>query len=146
LASVLRQDVPPSEVIVVAHGEVEVPADVVRDDRVRVIALGATATGAARAAGLEAACGPYRAHCDELATWTPDHRSRLRREIEAHPGTAVVYARVAWVDAKGRPVETPDLPAWPAGKQAPFIVAGGVVHRVAAARIVGGFDWHFNAF
>jgi glycosyltransferase involved in cell wall biosynthesis len=143
---VLYQDLLPAEVIVVGHGDRVLPADVCRDPRVRAFDVGACPTGKARAAGLAAVTTSFVAYCDDLDTWTSDHLRALLEAIEAEPETALVSAVMDWVNEAGRMVEAPAAVPWPEGKQAPFIFASGLLHRVEAARRVGGWDHYLNAF
>jgi glycosyltransferase involved in cell wall biosynthesis len=142
----MGQDHPPAEVIVIGHGEESLPIDVTANERVCALDVGARPTGYARASGLAAATAPYVAYCDEFDTWAPDHLRLLVRAIEEEPETALVYADADWVDGKGRAVAAPSFDPWPEGKQTPFIFASGVLHRVDAARRIGGFDHYLNAF
>ncbi len=142
----LNQDLPPAAVIVVGHGEENLPTDVTANQRVSAFAIGARPTGAARAAGLIRVTTPFVAYCDDVDTWTPDHLRTLLRAIEEEPETALVYADADWVNGKGRSVAAPSFDPWPNGKQAPLIFASGILLRVEAARRVGGFDHQLNAF
>jgi glycosyltransferase involved in cell wall biosynthesis len=148
LASVLRQDCPDYEVLVVDDGStppVEAPGPA--GGRVRLVRTEHRGVGAARAAGLRAARGEFIAYCDDDDEWLPNHLSALLAYLRDHPGVALVYADSEW----HQPGAPPGLPysfdhEGTLLREMNYIFPTDVLHRAGAARAVGGFDSSLEAY
>lgn len=81
IESVLKQTVPPGEVIVVDDGSVDNTAEVVRgySPEVKYVYLDRKGIGAARNLGVELSTSEYIAHLDADDTWVPE---KLEVQIE----------------------------------------------------------------
>jgi GT2 family glycosyltransferase len=134
-------------VIVVDNGSCDgSPAAVARaHPAVRRIGLAGDRGAAARTAAVVAASTPYVAFCDDDSWWAPGALARAEELLDAHPGVALLAARVLLPG--GRPDPTCDAMAaspLPAGAGLPgprvlgFIACGAVVRRDAYLA-VGGF-------
>jgi glycosyltransferase involved in cell wall biosynthesis len=148
LKSVLAQDTDDYEVIVVDDGsDPPFDASVGDGDRVRVVRTPHGGPGAARAAGLAAARGTFVAYCDDDDVWTADHLRVLQGYLHSHPDVALVYADSAWPRPES-PADVPysfDFDPFALGLTN-YIFATDVMHRVDAARKVGGFDPRLQAY
>ena len=138
------------EIIVVDDGERPVDRSAGWHERTRVVAGSRAGVGAARAAGLAAACGDFVAYCDDDDEWTPDHLQVLLDELRAHPEIALVYGDAVW-RLLASPDRSPTAADEPADRVPPLgavnrIHASDVLHRASAARDVGGFDPSLRAY
>lgn len=93
--SVLSQDYPNKELIVIDDGSTDATVDIIRSysDRVRLITQRNQGAAVARNAGLDAAQGDYIAFLDSDDCWLP---GKLRTQIdylEQYPDIGMVYAR-----------------------------------------------------
>jgi glycosyltransferase involved in cell wall biosynthesis len=113
LDSVLSQDPPPDEIVLVDHGS-DPPIDARAS--VRLVRLDTAAGGpaVARAAGLEALDTDLVAIADADDVWEPGKLGAQLRAMASHPGAAVCFGRATVIDARGR--ET--------GEQLPELRAG----------------------
>jgi glycosyltransferase involved in cell wall biosynthesis len=116
--SVLYQDTPAWEIIIVNDGSTDGGADLAREeggDQVRVIDIPNSGVAAARNAGIDAATGEYVAFLDADDWWAPSFLSGIERLIKACPG-AGLYA-VASLDTNAGeelpPISHAELYAWP---------------------------------
>jgi glycosyltransferase involved in cell wall biosynthesis len=148
LESVLRQDFRDYEVVVVDDGS-EPPAEVPARGAgpVRLIVARYGGVGAARAAGLKAARGPFIAYCDDDDEWAPNHLASLMHYLREHPDVDLVYGDSEWVEEEGPP-SVPYSVDYDGTllREAPYIFASDVLHRAEAARDVGGFDPCLRAY
>lgn len=104
LASVLAQDVPSLEVLVVDDGSTDdtpavAQAYAQRDARVRVIGQANAGTGAARNRGLAQARGEWVHFVDADDTLMPGVYAQLRAALQDKPGLEVVFCGFNEVDA-----------------------------------------------
>jgi GT2 family glycosyltransferase len=148
LGSVLGQDPPPDEVVVVDDGSdapIEAPDGVllVRNER----PLG---PAGARAAGLLALRADLIALADADDVWLPGKLAAQLEALDAHPDAAVSFGRVEVVAADGRPTgeRWPELTPGrhdaaslrPVLFEANPVPAASAVLRRGPLEAVGGFD------
>ena len=95
LESVLEQDYPHKELIVIDDGSTDGTRDLVRryGDRVRLITQQNQGSAVARNAGLKAARGEYIAFLDSDDIWLPGKLSTQIGHLERHPGIGLVFSR-----------------------------------------------------
>jgi glycosyltransferase involved in cell wall biosynthesis len=110
--SVLSQDPPPGEVVVVDHGS-EPALEGLPGARLVRIVDGDGGPAVARDAGLQALDCELIALCDADDLWEP---GKLRAQLDAlasHPEAAVCFGRATVIDAGGRETgeRLPELPA-----------------------------------
>jgi hypothetical protein len=109
LESVLRQSLPPGEVIVVDDGSTdETPAVLATyADRVRIVRGTHGGLGGARNLGLAAARGDWIAFHDADDLASPDRLACLQAHLDAVPGAAGVFADGEELDTGARIVPRP---------------------------------------
>jgi hypothetical protein len=93
IETVLRQDQPPEEVIVVDDGSTDGSADAVRErfgQAVTVIERSNGGPSAARNTGIAAATGDVVAFIDSDNRWLPHHLTLIRAMLRAHPESVLV--------------------------------------------------------
>jgi glycosyltransferase involved in cell wall biosynthesis len=148
LASVLRQDYPNLEILVVDDGSVpavEIPAPA--GDRIRLIRTEHRGVGVARCEGFNAARGEFIAYCDDDDEWRPNHLSTLLEYLREHPGVDLVYGDSEWAQEGAAPAVAYSIDydmtqlSW-----SNYIFASDVLHRSQAAREAGGFDPSLQAY
>lgn len=149
LESVLSQDPPPDDVVVVDHAS-EPPLEL--RDGMRVVRLGDARGGpaAARAAGLRALRCELVALADSDDVWEPEKLAAQVRALADHPSAAVCFGRATVIDARGRTTgeQLPELEAGlhPATQLQRWLFEGNpipassVIVRRAALDDAGGFD------
>jgi GT2 family glycosyltransferase len=136
-------------VVVVDNASTDGTADAVRAARpaVRVLEPGANLGAGARTLGAVAAASPYVAFCDDDSWWAPGALPLAAELLDAHPGVALVAARVL-VGPGGRVDPTCEAMAHGplrAGEPLPgppvlgFVACGAVVRR-SAFLAAGGFE------
>ena len=93
--SVLAQDCPDLDLIVVDDGSTDGTVDVVRSygERLRLLTQRNEGAAAARNAGLAAASGEYIAFLDSDDVWLPGKLAAQIRHLEANPQVGIVYSR-----------------------------------------------------
>lgn len=101
--SVLMQDYPNQELIVIDDGSTDGTADLVRsyENRLQLITQQNQGAAVARNAGLAAARGEYIAFIDSDDCWLPGKLSAQVAYLQAHPDIGVVFAR--WQTWKPEP-------------------------------------------
>lgn len=110
IASVLAQTFDDFELLVIDDGSTDTtPAILARveDRRVRVLTSAGRGLAAALNLGLAAAQGRYLARHDADDWSAPDRFTRQVAWLDAHPDIDVLATAAAFVDAQGRPVDTP---------------------------------------
>ncbi|MFC0007684.1 glycosyltransferase family 2 protein [Micromonospora siamensis] len=143
-------------VIVVDNGSTDGTPAAVRAEfpEIRVIELGRNAgAGAARNAGVDATDTPFVAFADDDSYWAPGALDRAADLLRAHPGTALLAARVlVGPDRRLDPI-CPAMAAAPLGTApgAPGPTVLGflgcaVVLRREAYRRVGGFTERLGTY
>jgi glycosyltransferase involved in cell wall biosynthesis len=93
IESVLRQSVPPDQLIVVDDGSSDNSPDIARGfgDRVTVLRQANTGQAGALLAGLALATGKFLAFNDQDDCWAPDKLERQLAALEADPGLDAVF-------------------------------------------------------
>jgi GT2 family glycosyltransferase len=136
-------------VVLVDNGSTDGTADAVRArfPGVEVVALRENRGAVGRNVGVERLGTPYVAFCDDDTWWEPGSLARAVEALDAHPGLAVLNARIV-VDPSGvddpivtelrhSPVPGPD---WLPGPALGSFLAGASVVRRSAFVEVGGFS------
>lgn len=148
--SVLAQDVPPSEVIVIDDGSTDDTAtrlDAYRG-RVRVVSQENQGVSAARNRGVALSSGALVAFLDADDAWLPGKLRAQRALFESDPGMGLVHCGVEEIDGRGRRlgVRLDGQEGWVADRMLFFgtgvILGGGsaAVIRRDLLRQAGGFD------
>ena len=93
--SVLMQDYPNKELIVIDDGSTDGTADLVRsyENRLQLITQQNQGAAVARNAGLVAARGEYIAFIDSDDCWLPGKLSAQVHYLQAHPNIGIVFSR-----------------------------------------------------
>jgi hypothetical protein len=152
--SVLAQEVPPAEIVVVDDRSSDGTADALRarfGDRVRVLAGRYGSASAARNAGWRAASGEWIAFLDADDLWLPEKLSASLALLAAAP-----HADWCFTDGGGRALDGQEHPSilarWvdleepycgsPVGEliDVNFILTSSVLVRRSALEALGGFD------
>jgi GT2 family glycosyltransferase len=136
-------------VVLVDNGSTDGTADAVRArfPGVEVVALRENRGAVGRNVGVERLGTPYVAFCDDDTWWEPGSLARAVEALDAHPGLAVLNARIV-VEPSGvddpivtelrhSPVPGPD---WLPGPALGSFLAGASVVRRSAFVEVGGFS------
>lgn len=108
--SVLRQQGPPIELIVVDDGSTDDGMDSIAcldDPRLGILRQPNLGGGAARNTGIEAASHPWVALLDADDIWLPGHLEELGRIRDAHPDAGLIGTPVATVPAGATSVRVP---------------------------------------
>jgi glycosyltransferase involved in cell wall biosynthesis len=148
IESVLRQDRPVDEIVVVDDGSTDETAKVATAfARVRLVRLAAPrGTAGARNAAIAAS------HCDVIAwldsddLWLPDHTATAVALLERYPATVVAFTNAEYFGDRSGPWPRPDVPedepfdALSVAFQRTISTMSPAVTRRAAVLAVGGFD------
>jgi glycosyltransferase involved in cell wall biosynthesis len=96
--SVISQDYPNKEIIIVDDGSTDGTVDVVRGygDRVRLLHTQRGGPAVARNAGIAAASGKYIAFNDSDDVWLPGRLRIQVADLEVHPDVGVNYVDIIW--------------------------------------------------
>lgn len=109
--SVLAQDYPAIEVIVVDDGSSDDTAEVLaqfgEDPRVRIFQQANAGQTKAKNRGLQAARGHYVGFCDADNLWCPGKLSMQLPLLQARRDPVVVYGDIQLIDAEGHDLPTP---------------------------------------
>ena len=152
LDSVLTQNHPAQEIIVVDDGSTDSTAAIVRNygDAVRYIWQQNQGQASARNTGVEAATGEWVALLDSDDVFLPDRLRRAAEVVEANPRLMLVYSAFDYYYADGTRSFFPAFPAkelWPALRYRSPILPSTATIRRSALLAVGGFrkvfieDW-----
>jgi GT2 family glycosyltransferase len=136
-------------VVLVDNGSADGTADAVRArfPGVEVVALRENLGAVGRNLGVERLGTPYVAFCDDDTWWEPGSLSRAADVLDAHPGLAVLNARIVVepggaddpivTELRDSPVPGPD---WLPGPAIGSFLAGASVVRRSAFTAAGGFS------
>jgi glycosyltransferase involved in cell wall biosynthesis len=148
--SVLRQTVPPSEVIVVDDGSTDSTLEVLRQygGRIRVISQENRGVAAARNVGASVASGEILAFLDADDLWLERKQEFQSNRFVKEPDLGLVHCGVEEIDGAGRQLRTrlDGMQGWVSREMLLFrrgvILGGGsaIAVRRASFRDVGGFD------
>ncbi len=96
IKSVLSQQRPPEEIIIVDDGSTDNSLEIARKfgDAIRVICQEHLGAGAARNSGVKASRGNYIAFLDADDLWLPQKLKTQMDYLEAHPETDMVFGNV----------------------------------------------------
>jgi len=144
LSSVVAQNDPDVEVLVVEHQASETAEALARGDAgvpLRSLLSGGNTPGAARNAGVAAASGSLLAFLDADDLWPPGRLADGRTALDADPELDAVFGRVrTFNDHEERPIEDPAEALRLAGPpQATRIVTTALFRRQILGK-VGRFD------
>ncbi len=148
--SVLAQEGPSFELIVVDDGSTDATPAVLSGYGERIVAVRQDPTGrsAARNAGIERARGEWIAFLDSDDAWLPGKLARQLAYHEAHPEVAMSAHGLEKAHADGRIEQAPPDPldedSYLSLADHFAFVPSAVMVRTDAAREVGGFDAHFD--
>jgi glycosyltransferase involved in cell wall biosynthesis len=149
IASILAQDYPAWELIVVDDGSTDDTPDILaryqEDPRITVIQQANAGQTAAKNQGIAAARGELIGFCDADDTWLPD---KLSRQVPCFAGSTrlgVVYGETVWVDAQDRPLPKPQIRRYSGRVAAQLLVDNFIpfctaLIRREALQEAGGFD------
>jgi GT2 family glycosyltransferase len=136
-------------VVLVDNGSADGTADAVRArfPGIEVVALRENLGAVGRNLGVERLSTPYVAFCDDDTWWEPGSLSRAADVLDAHPGLAVLNARIVVepggaddpivTELRDSPVPGPD---WLPGPAIGSFLAGASVVRRSAFTAAGGFS------
>ncbi len=99
IESVLRQTIPPAELIVVDDGSEDETASVLKPylPQIKIIRQENKGVSAARNAGIRAASGEWIALLDSDDEWLPQKLELAGRYIQAHPDCKIFQAEEIWM-------------------------------------------------
>ena len=135
-------------VVVVDNGSTDGTADAVRRDHpwAELIASPTNLGAVGRNVGVARLATPYVAFCDDDTWWEPGSIARAADVLDAHPGVAVLTARIVVepggredpivAELRGSPVQGP--PGLPGPALGSFLAGASVLRREAFTE-VGGF-------
>jgi N-acetylglucosaminyl-diphospho-decaprenol L-rhamnosyltransferase len=144
---------PRAAVVVVDDGSTDGTAGMLRGrwPGVRLVALHENVGAAARNAGVLAATTRYVAFCDDDCWWQPGSLARAAALLDAHPGVALLNARVLVSDEGRIDAACEQMAASPVPKRThcpgrPIVsfMAGASVVRRDAFLSVGGYHARFH--
>ncbi|HAZ07903.1 MAG TPA: hypothetical protein DCZ01_05110 [Elusimicrobia bacterium] len=146
--SVLAQDYPNVEVIVVDDGSTDGSVEALRrfGSRIRLIEQKNAGACAARNRGLKECKAEFIAFldCDDL--WERNKLSRCIAALQARPEASMVHSFAYWIDGAGKVFGPPRFEPRPEGRvfaelaRANHVVNSTPVCRTAAVRATGGWD------
>lgn len=90
--SVIRQDLPATEIVVVVDAEDAELPPTLHDGRVRVLVRPPRGVAAARNAGVAATRSAWLCFLDDDDLWHPSHLAALDRYLAAHPSCRALHA------------------------------------------------------
>jgi len=146
--SVLAQDYPNIEIIVVDDGSTDGSVASLRrfGDRIRVLEQKNAGACAARNRGLAESKGEFIAFldCDDL--WERNKLSRCVEALMAEPAAVMVHSHAYWIDAGGNIFGPPSFPPRPEGKvfaelaRLNHVMNSTPLCRTEAVRALDGWD------
>lgn len=147
--SVLAQDYPAIEIIVVDDGSTDNTSEVLskyrEDSRVKIICQENAGQTVAKNRAVQAAKGEYIAFCDADNLWLPNKLSRQIKYFNEHCDIAVVYGDITLIDADGDPLPTTQAKRYSGKITGRLLVDNFVTFNTALVsrrvlEAVGGFD------
>lgn len=160
IESVLRQTLPPRQIIVVDDGSTDGAVEVCRGyaPSVEYIHQPNAGVSAARNCGIRLARHPWTAFLDSDDCWSPNHLEAVAAAIEGTSGGASIYfTDLQFPPGEGRDtlwkligfefsesfLLTPDATDWVLSRRQPCSVPASVF-RTEALQAIGGFDERYR--
>jgi glycosyltransferase involved in cell wall biosynthesis len=152
IESVLAQDYPAIEYIVVDGGSRDGSLEIVREyaeahpERMRVIAEPDHGPADAIQKGLAAARGVYFAYLNADDVLESDAVSTAVSALQAHPEAFAVYGKACWMDEQGQKIRDYPTEPFDAGKLSLscYICQPACFLRTSPLREAGGFDARYQ--
>ncbi|MBV9952953.1 MAG: glycosyltransferase family 2 protein [Acidimicrobiia bacterium] len=143
LASVLSQEPPPADVVVVDAGSTDGTCEVVAATAgVRLVEQSGVGLGAARNQGVEAVAGELVAFCDADDRWAPGALVVRMRHVLADPACDAVIGSVVMEPIDGS--DTPQAQIGRLGEPLPGFTPGALMARRRTLERVGPFSEHLT--
>ncbi|EKR72436.1 glycosyltransferase-like protein, family 2 [Leptospira noguchii str. 2006001870] len=109
ISSVLKQTLPPKEIIVVDDGSTDATVSKIQEtfsDKVQILLLEHKGVSHARNRGVENASGDWIAFLDSDDEWLSEKLEKQWKHIEEHPETEILQSQEIWI-RNGRKVNPP---------------------------------------
>ncbi|EMO42285.1 glycosyltransferase family 2 protein [Leptospira noguchii] len=109
ISSVLKQTLPPKEIIVVDDGSTDATVSKIQEtfsDKVQILLLEHKGVSHARNRGVENASGDWIAFLDSDDEWLSEKLDKQWKHIEEHPETEILQSQEIWI-RNGRKVNPP---------------------------------------
>ncbi|UOG59627.1 glycosyltransferase family 2 protein [Leptospira noguchii] len=109
ISSVLKQTLPPKEIIVVDDGSTDATVSKIQEtfsDKVQILLLEHKGVSHARNRGVENATGDWIAFLDSDDEWLSEKLDKQWKHIEEHPETEILQSQEIWI-RNGRKVNPP---------------------------------------
>ncbi|EMI61005.1 glycosyltransferase [Leptospira noguchii] len=109
ISSVLKQTLPPKEIIVVDDGSTDATVSKIQEtfsDKVQILLLEHKGVSHARNRGVENASGDWIAFLDSDDEWLSEKLEKQWKHIEEHPKTEILQSQEIWI-RNGRKVNPP---------------------------------------